>query len=122
MPTTAGDTKERAKPGPKANPGGINEKLRALDRSGKPTRRWKKVQYPVNTCAGYVFYTTTWVAPGTFPVTVGERLMGLVPGDSLYDKKKDGEGAETGRREKERPMEDVIVMAEASAVVALKRE
>ena len=56
MPTIAGDTKERAKPGPKANPGGINEKLRALDRSGKPTRRWKKVQYPVNTCAGYVLY------------------------------------------------------------------
>jgi hypothetical protein len=43
VPTIAGDTKERAKPGPKANPGGINEKLRALDRSGKPTRRWKKV-------------------------------------------------------------------------------
>ena len=67
MPTTmgGGDQKERAKPGPKANPGGINEKLRALDRSGKPTRRWTKVQYPVNTCSGYVFYTTTWVAPGT---------------------------------------------------------
>ena len=48
----------------------------------------------------------------------GKRLMGLVPGDSLYDKKKDGEGAETRRREKERPLEDVIVMAEASAVVA----
>jgi hypothetical protein len=42
--------------------------------------------------------------------------MGLVPGDSLYDKKKDGEGAE--RREKERPLEDVIVMGEAPAVVA----
>ena len=52
------------------------------------------------------------------PVTVGERLMGIVPGDSLYDKKKDGEGAETGRREKERPLDDVIVMGEAPAVVA----
>jgi hypothetical protein len=44
--------------------------------------------------------------------------MGLVPGDSLFDKKTDGEGAETGKREKERPLEDVVVMAEVSAVVA----
>ena len=118
MPGVVGDTKERAKPGPKANPGGINEKLRALDRSGKPTRRWQKVQYPVNTCSGYVFYTTTWVAPGIEPLVRGERLMGLVPGDSLYDKKRDGEGAETERRKKERPLEEDVVMGDASVVVA----
>jgi INO80 complex subunit Ies4 len=57
--------KERAKPGPKANPGGINAGLRALDRTGKPTRRWERVQYPVRTCTGNIFYTTTWVSPGT---------------------------------------------------------
>lgn len=111
----AGDQKERAKPGPKANPGGINEKLRALDRSGKPTRRWKKVQYPVNTCSGYVFYTTTWVAPGT---TALFRALtdGIVPGDSLYDKKVDGEIEVSERPEKERPLEEDVVMADASAV------
>lgn len=62
-PTTT-DQKERAKPGPKANPGGINAGLRALDRTGKRTRRWQRVQYPVKTCSGYTFYTTTWIAPG----------------------------------------------------------
>ena len=56
--------KERAKPGPKANPGGINAGLRALDRSGKRTRRWQKVQFPVQTVSGYTFYTTTFVSPG----------------------------------------------------------
>jgi INO80 complex subunit Ies4 len=56
--------KERAKPGPKANPGGINAGLRALDRTGKRTRRWKRVQYPVQTISGYRFYFTTWVVPG----------------------------------------------------------
>jgi INO80 complex subunit Ies4 len=56
--------KERAKPGPKANPGGINAGLRALDRSGKPTRRWQKVPFTVRTCSGYTFLTTTWVPPG----------------------------------------------------------
>ena len=56
--------KEKAKPGPKANPGGINAGLRALDRSGKPTRRWQKVPVPVRTISGYTFYSTGWSAPG----------------------------------------------------------
>jgi len=56
--------KEKAKPGPKANPGGINAGLRALDRSGKPTRRWQRVQVPVRTISGYIFYTSGWATPG----------------------------------------------------------
>jgi hypothetical protein len=58
-----GAEKERAKPGPKANPGGINAGLRALDRSGRATRRWQRVKYPVTTLAGYTFHTTTWISP-----------------------------------------------------------
>jgi INO80 complex subunit Ies4 len=58
-----GAEKERAKPGPKANPGGINAGLRALDRSGRATRRWQKVKYPVTTLAGYTFHATTWISP-----------------------------------------------------------
>ena len=60
--------KERAKPGPKANPGGINAGLRALDRSGKPVRRWQKVPFAVQTVSGYSFYTKTWISSGTFTV------------------------------------------------------
>jgi hypothetical protein len=69
--------KERLKPGPKANPGGINAGLRALDRSGKRTRRWQKVSYPVHVCSGYKFYTTTWISPGMSPIAV-ELWMELI--------------------------------------------
>src|SRR5947207_7773990 len=118
-PTTE---KERAKPGPKANPGGINAGLRALDRSGKPTRRWQKVQYPVKTCSGYTFYTTTWVAPGTIKVYAVE-VNGLVPGDGLYEERMKMEGTESQwngveGREIEKPLEQDVVMGDANTVIA----
>ncbi len=112
--------KERLKPGPKANPGGINAGLRALDRSGKRTRRWQKVSYPVHTCSGYKFYTTTWISPGMNSLS-GEVVDGInfvVPGDGLYEKgmaKEAGDGL--GGREVG-PVEQDTVMADASSVVA----
>lgn len=116
-PTTE---KERAKPGPKANPGGINAGLRALDRSGKPTRRWQKVSYPVNTCPGYVFYTTTWVVAGNN--TVLSNADELVPGDGLFEKDSKTERVKHHRHgdglEVEGPTEQDITMAEAQDVVA----
>jgi hypothetical protein len=112
--------KERAKPGPKANPGGINAGLRALDRSGKPTRRWQKVSYPINSCSGYMFYTTTWVVAGNDACTTQADLV--VPGDGLYEKDSKTEGADNQwdgeRPEAERALEQDITMEEAPAVVA----
>jgi len=78
--------KEKVKSGPKANPGGINAQLRALDRTGRPTRKWTKVPFPVQTCSGYTFYSTTWVTPQTgidptwsfFPLLFFMRLLPLV--------------------------------------------
>jgi hypothetical protein len=118
-PTTE---KERAKPGPKANPGGINAGLRALDRSGKPTRRWQKVQYPVKTCSGYTFYTTTWIAPGKTTVFGGGADI-LVPGDGLYEERMKMESMDNQwngveGREDEKPLEQDIVMGDTNAVVA----
>ena len=71
-PTTE---KEKAKPGPKANPGGINAQLRALDRTGRPARKWTKVPFPVKTCSGYTFYSTSWVTP---QVGIGPYLVVLL--------------------------------------------
>ena len=117
--------KERGKPGPKANPGGINAGLRALDRSGKPTRRWTKVRYPVHTISGYTFYTTAWVSPGTFPPYLGFRsvrvLTGVVAGDGLFE-----EGMKKGNRDRrndeggegENTLEQDSIMANNGAIVA----
>jgi hypothetical protein len=114
-PTTE---KERVKPGPKANPGGINAGLRALDRSGKPTRRWQKVQYPVKTCSGYTFYTTTWVAPGMRPQLYCINM--LVPGDGLYEERMKTEGGENewNAQENEKPLEQDLTMGDVDAVIA----
>src|SRR5579859_433657 len=114
---TATGERERQKPGPKANPGGINAGLRALDRSGKRTRRWQKVKYPVHTCSGYVFHTTTWISPGMDPkkTETGDCSDEVVPGDGLYEKamKKEAEegflteGAKVGPAEQDTAMADV---------------
>lgn len=49
--------------GPKANMGTINANLRALDRSGKPCRKWGKKTFQVRSFTGVVWNVPTWRAP-----------------------------------------------------------
>lgn len=49
--------------GPKANMGTINANLRALDRSGKPCRKWGKKTFQVRSFTGVVWDVPTWRAP-----------------------------------------------------------
>ena len=51
--------------GPKANQGAINAGLRALDRSGKPCKRWQKSGFSLKTFTGVTWQITTWRAPKT---------------------------------------------------------
>ena len=117
---TATGEKERQKPGPKANPGGINAGLRALDRSGKRTRRWQKVKYPVHTCSGYVFHTTTWISPGIHPLN-GEECKAdeVVPGDGLYEEalKKEAEEGILMEGRKVGPIVQDTAMADVTPTV-----
>lgn len=52
-----------AKPGPRANQGAINAGLRALDRSGKPCRKWTKGGFTLKTFTGVVWEIPRWTAP-----------------------------------------------------------
>jgi hypothetical protein len=90
--------KERAKPGPKANPGGINAGLRALDRSGRPTRRWQKVSYPVHSLSGYTFHAVTWISP---PGMSMQRVQTdcLVAGDAFLEHRSKTQTTERWHRE-----------------------
>ncbi|KAF1971687.1 hypothetical protein BU23DRAFT_179308 [Bimuria novae-zelandiae CBS 107.79] len=54
--------------GPKANLGTINANLRALDRTGKPCRKWGKKTFQVRSFTGVVWDVPTWRAP---PKTTG---------------------------------------------------
>lgn len=49
--------------GPKANQGAINAGLRALDRTGKPCRKWEKKGFAVRSFTGVTWQVPTWRAP-----------------------------------------------------------
>lgn len=49
--------------GPKANMGAINAGLRALDRSGKPCRKWAKGGFRLKTFTGVMWEIPRWTAP-----------------------------------------------------------
>jgi hypothetical protein len=46
--------------GPKANQGAINAGLRALDRSGKPCRKWNKKPFQLKSFTGIVWDVPSW--------------------------------------------------------------
>jgi len=49
--------------GPKANQGAINAGLRALDRTGKPCRKWQKGSFKVKSFTGVIWEIPRWTAP-----------------------------------------------------------
>lgn len=49
--------------GPKANQGAINAGLRALDRTGKPCRKWTKGSFQLKTFTGVQWQINRWTAP-----------------------------------------------------------
>ncbi|KAK5130878.1 hypothetical protein LTR08_001599 [Meristemomyces frigidus] len=52
-----------ARLGPKANTGNINANLRALDRTGKPCRKWHRKPLQIKSFTGTVWKLATWRAP-----------------------------------------------------------
>lgn len=56
--------------GPKANQGAINAGLRALDRTGRPCRKWNKIGFTVKTFTGVVWQIPSWRAPKTKKIEV----------------------------------------------------
>jgi hypothetical protein len=51
--------------GPKANQGAINAGLRALDRSGKPCRRWERKPFQLKSFTGVTWELPSWRAPNS---------------------------------------------------------
>ncbi|PFH56276.1 hypothetical protein XA68_16784 [Ophiocordyceps unilateralis] len=59
----AGRSAGTHKLGPKANQGAINAGLRALDRSGKPCRKWCRGGFTLKSFTGVVWEVSRWSAP-----------------------------------------------------------
>ncbi|KAF8473908.1 INO80 complex, subunit Ies4 [Kalaharituber pfeilii] len=49
--------------GPKANQGAINAQLRALDRTGKPCKKWSKTGFTLKSFTGFAWTVPTWGTP-----------------------------------------------------------
>ena len=60
---TANGQTAGARLGPKANTGNINANLRALDRTGKPCRKWDRKPLQIKSFTGTVWGLATWKAP-----------------------------------------------------------
>ncbi|KAJ9668320.1 hypothetical protein H2201_001368 [Coniosporium apollinis] len=63
---------------PKANQGAINANLRALDRTGKPCRKWERKGFQLKSFTGVTWTVPTWRAPNKSAV----EFSGDVKSDS----------------------------------------
>ncbi|KAI9771166.1 MAG: hypothetical protein M1840_002517 [Geoglossum simile] len=72
--------------GPKANQGAINAGLRALDRTGKPCRKWIKKGLQIKSFTGVTWQLPTWRAPKSIKID-GDRGTS---GDSSLNVDSDG--------------------------------
>ena len=59
--------------GPKANQGAINAGLRALDRSGKPCRKWTKKAFSLKSFTGVVWELPSWKGHERLSMLNGEE-------------------------------------------------
>ncbi|TGO30834.1 hypothetical protein BPAE_0003g01190 [Botrytis paeoniae] len=75
--------------GPKANQGAINAGLRALDRSGKPCRKWEKRSFIIKTFTGIPIEIPRWRAPPK--VSVNPSTEGSSTGDSSKENKENSQ-------------------------------
>jgi hypothetical protein len=73
--------------GPKANQGAINACLRALDRTGKPCRKWAKSGFKVKSFTGVAWDARAW--------TAHKKAMADFAGDVKSDSSSSGENKPT---------------------------
>jgi len=97
--------------GPKANQGAINAGLRALDRSGKPCRKWQKGSFKLKSFTGVVWEIPRWTAP---PKVRAEGTLGdSASGDSSKEN-KDNSQMESEKSEKSNGGADIELGSTAS--------
>ncbi|PGG98482.1 hypothetical protein AJ79_08854 [Helicocarpus griseus UAMH5409] len=72
--------------GPKANQGAINAGLRALDRTGKPCRKWERKSFNLKSFTGVVWQVPTWSAPPKpQAATIDEQQQQQTNGDKAVN-------------------------------------
>ncbi|OLN85944.1 INO80 complex subunit 4 [Colletotrichum chlorophyti] len=77
--------------GPKANQGAINAGLRALDRSGKPCRKWSRGGFTLKSFTGVVWEIPRWTAPPKFVPEATTEDSAAASADSSTKENKENE-------------------------------
>lgn len=67
---------------PKANQGAINANLRALDRTGKPCRRWERKGFQLKSFTGVMWDVPSWRAPNGSGVDINGDVKSDTTGSS----------------------------------------
>ncbi|KND91680.1 INO80 complex subunit 4 [Tolypocladium ophioglossoides CBS 100239] len=80
--------------GPKANQGAINAGLRALDRSGKPCRKWARGDFTLKSFTGVVWEVPRWTAPAKKGPESGNDDSGAPSADNSSGKENKENGRE----------------------------
>ncbi|KAL2073360.1 hypothetical protein VTL71DRAFT_10684 [Oculimacula yallundae] len=101
--------------GPKANAGAINAGLRALDRSGKPCRKWQKGSFKLKSFTGVIWEIPRWTAPPR--ITVQGNSESSTSGDSSKEN-KDNSQLESEKSEKSNNGVDVDMKSNVSNLVS----
>ncbi|KAL8956655.1 MAG: hypothetical protein Q9193_005882 [Seirophora villosa] len=83
---SSGPTAPAHKLGPKANQGAINAGLRALDRTGKPCKKWHKNGFRVKTFTGVTWEIRSWRAPTNSLDSEGTPEKGSFPTSNSQSK------------------------------------
>ncbi|KAF4126275.1 INO80 complex subunit Ies4 [Geosmithia morbida] len=81
--------------GPKASLGAINAGLRALDRSGKPCRRWARGGFSIKTFTGVVWGVPRWTAPPKPSISDVDPDASAVPSAADTSSKDNKDAKET---------------------------
>ncbi|RCI09138.1 hypothetical protein L249_1546 [Ophiocordyceps polyrhachis-furcata BCC 54312] len=89
-----GRTAGTHKLGPKANQGAINAGLRALDRSGKPCRKWCRGGFVLKSFTGVVWEVSRWRAPTKKDVELVTDDSNAPSADNSSSKENKENGAE----------------------------
>ncbi len=98
--------------GPKANQGAINAGLRALDRTGKPCRKWQKGGFKLKSFTGVIWEIPRWKAPPK--ATVESSTSESASGGSSKEN-KDNSQMESEKSEKSNGPADVEMASSVPA-------
>ncbi|KAL6252834.1 hypothetical protein RBB50_000553 [Rhinocladiella similis] len=107
--------------GPKANQGAINAGLRALDRSGKPCRKWAKKPFTLKSFTGIVWDVPSWKGHERLPVLNGEESSDAkeISQQSSSDMKPNGSDTAVDSNTGEQPDPMILSTPAASSPVPM---